>query len=83
MQPADIEQLISAEFENATVKVMSDDNTHFGALVVADEFEGLRPIARHQLVYKALGTLVGNEIHALTIRAFTPAEWASRESGAV
>jgi len=54
---------------------MSDDNTHFEALVVAAEFEGKRPLARHQLVYKTLGALMGNEIHALSIRAFTPDEW--------
>jgi acid stress-induced BolA-like protein IbaG/YrbA len=79
MDPSDITQMIEAGFENAQVKVMSDDNTHFEALVVAEEFEGKRPIARHQLVYNCLGKLVGNEIHALSIRALTPDEW--REAG--
>lgn len=78
MQPDDIERLIKTGFEDATVKVMSDDNTHYGAIVIAAEFEGMRPIARHQLVYKTLGTLVGNEIHALSIQAFTPEEWQAR-----
>lgn len=78
MQPDDIERLIKTGFEDATVKVMSEDNTHYGAIVVAAEFEGMRPIARHQLVYKTLGTLVGNEIHALSIQAFTPEEWQAR-----
>ena len=75
MDPSDITQLIEAGFDGATVKVMSDDNTHFEALVVAAEFEGMRPIPRHQLVYKCLGSLVGNEIHALSIKALTPDEW--------
>ena len=75
MDPSDITKLIEAGFDEAIVKVMSDDNTHFEALVVAAEFEGLRPIARHQLVYQCLGSLVGNEIHALSIKALTPAEW--------
>ncbi len=79
MQPADICQLIEAGFEAAIVKVESDDNTHFGALVVAAEFEGKRMLARHQLVYQTLGALVGNEIHALSITALTPDEW--REQG--
>lgn len=78
MQPAEIERLIQGRLERATVRVQSDDNTHFSALVVADEFEGKRQLARHQLVYEALGTLVGNEIHALSIKAYTPAEWADR-----
>ena len=79
MNPSDISQLIEAGFENADVKVMSDDNTHFAAIVVAAEFEGKRSIARHQLVYKTLGTLMGNEIHALSIRALTPDEWQQQE----
>lgn len=75
MDPSEITKLIEAGFDGATVKVMSDDNTHFEAVVVAAEFEGMRPIARHQLVYKCLGALVGNEIHALSIKALTPQEW--------
>ena len=78
MQPAEIQTLIQAGFDDATVDVVSDDNTHFAALVVAKEFEGKRPLARHQLVYATLGSLVGNEIHALSIRAFTPEEWAAQ-----
>lgn len=75
MEPAEIEKLIVAGFDDATARVASADNHHFEALVVAAEFEGKRPLARHQLVYKCLGSLVGNEIHALSIRALTPAEW--------
>jgi len=75
MEPAEIEKLFVAGFDNATARVASDDNHHFEALVVAAEFEGKRPLARHQLVYRCLGSLVGNEIHALSIRALTPAEW--------
>lgn len=75
MDPSEIEQMIETGFEDALVKVMSGDNTHFEALVVAEEFAGKRPLARHQLVYKCLGALVGNEIHALSIKALTPDEW--------
>ena len=75
MNPEEISRLIEAGFNDALVRVASDDNTHFEAIVVASEFEGKRPLARHQLVYQTLGSLVGNEIHALSIRAFTPDEW--------
>ncbi len=81
MNPEEISKLIEAGFDAAEVRVESDDNTHFAALIVADEFEGKRAIARHQLVYKTLGTLVGNEIHALSITALTPAEWRERQGG--
>lgn len=75
MTPTEITALIEAGFDDAEVQVMSEDNTHFEAIVVASEFEGQRSLARHQLVYQTLGSLVGNEIHALSIRTFTPAEW--------
>jgi acid stress-induced BolA-like protein IbaG/YrbA len=60
------------------IEVRSDDNTHFSARLVGPEFAGLRPLARHQLIYRALGERMGREIHALTIEAFTPQEWAAR-----
>lgn len=75
MDAKEIIPLIEAGFGAAVVRVESDDNTHFAALVVAEEFDGKRPLARHQMVYKTLGALVGNEIHALSITALTPEEW--------
>lgn len=81
MDPIEVSDLIAAGFDNATVKVFSDDNAHFEALVIAREFEGKRQLARHQLVYQCLGALVGNEIHALSIRALTPDEWQSQANG--
>ena len=76
MEPAEIARLINAGLPDAEVRVESDDNTHFAALVVDEAFAGKRAVARHQLVYDCLGTLMGNEIHALSIRAYTPEEWA-------
>lgn len=81
MTPTEITQLIETGFDEAIVKVQSDDNTHFSALIVAAEFAGVRPLARHQLVYKQLGSMMGNEIHALSITALTPDEW-QRQNGA-
>ncbi|MEM1173223.1 MAG: BolA/IbaG family iron-sulfur metabolism protein [Pseudomonadota bacterium] len=74
MQPENIEKLIRDGLDGADVRVMSDDNTHFEAIVVSAEFEGKRPLARHQMVYATLGSLMGGEIHALSIKAMTPAE---------
>jgi acid stress-induced BolA-like protein IbaG/YrbA len=67
-------ELIRAGLPGAEVRVESDDNVHFTALVVSGQFSGLRPIARHQLIYKSLGALMGREIHALSIEALTPEE---------
>ncbi len=74
MQNEEIESLIRAGLAGADVRVFSDDNTHFEAVVISAEFEGKRSIARHQMIYKTLGALVGNEIHALSIKAMTPDE---------
>ncbi|MGH8231084.1 MAG: BolA family protein [Steroidobacteraceae bacterium] len=81
MTPQQIAELIRAALPQVQVEVRSDDDTHFAARLVGPAFEGLRPLARHQLVYRALGERVGREIHALTIEAFTPQEWAARASG--
>lgn len=81
MDSVKISELIEAGFDNAIVKVLGDDGAHFEALVIAEEFEGKRPLARHQLVYRCLGTLVGKEIHALSIRALTPGEWQAQANG--
>ncbi len=78
MNPQQIADLIRQSMPDARVEVRSDDNTHFAALLVAEAFAGLRPLARHQLVYRALGELVGRDIHALSIEAYTPQEWAAR-----
>lgn len=79
MTPQRVSELILAGLPGAEVRVESDDNVHFSAVIVAGQFGGLRPIARHQLVYKALGALMGREIHALSIEALTPEEAASRK----
>lgn len=74
MNPEDVARLIRAGLPGAEVRVESQDNTHFAARVVAREFAGKRSLARHQLVYRALGELMGREIHALSIEALTPEE---------
>lgn len=52
------------------------DGRHWYATVVSAEFDGKRAIARHQRVYATLGDkMKTDEVHALSIKAFTPAEW--------
>jgi acid stress-induced BolA-like protein IbaG/YrbA len=79
VEPERICDLIQQGLPQAQVQVHSDDNTHFEAVIVSEEFSGKRPLARHQMVYQCLGKLMGNEIHALAIRAHTPAEWRDLE----
>ncbi len=56
------------------------DGRHWYATVVSASFEGLRLIARHQKVYAAMGArLKTDEVHALSMKTFTPAEWALQD----
>ena len=81
MDPAEIKTLIEQGLEQSTVEIFSEDNTHYAALVISPAFEGKRAIARHQLIYQCLGALMGNEIHAMSIRAHTPDEWEALQAG--
>ena len=81
MHPDKVADMIRAALPEALVRVESDDQTHFAALVVAPQFAGKRSIARHQMIYRALGELVGREIHALSIDARTPDEHAGQANG--
>jgi len=74
MNAEQVAELIRASLPGADVRVESDDNTHFTARIISAEFAGKRSLARHQLVYRALGERMGNDIHALSIEALTPEE---------
>jgi acid stress-induced BolA-like protein IbaG/YrbA len=82
MDPNEVAELIRAGLPGSEVRVQSPDGTHFAARIVAIQFAGKRAIARHQLVYRALGARVGREIHALSIEAFTPEELQGRGGAA-
>lgn len=78
--PKNIEQYIREGLACEHLAVDGDGH-HFEAVIVSAAFEGKRLIARHQLVYGALGDRMRQEIHALSMRTLTPAEWAE-QSGA-
>jgi acid stress-induced BolA-like protein IbaG/YrbA len=78
MTPNEVAALIRSGLPGAEVRVASEDDTHFEAVIVAGAFAGKRSLARHQLVYAALGERMGREIHALSIKAYTPEEWAAQ-----
>lgn len=74
MNAAEVQALIQAGLPGAQVRVQSDDDTHFEAVIVAPQFAGKRMVQRHQLVYAALGSRMGREIHALTMQVLAPDE---------
>ena len=81
MTANEVTQLILAGLPGAQARVLTDDDTHFEAIVIATQFEGKRSIQRHQLVYAGLGARMGREVHALSIQAYTPAEWQTERGG--
>ncbi|HZV97772.1 MAG TPA: BolA/IbaG family iron-sulfur metabolism protein [Methylophilaceae bacterium] len=58
------------------VQVQGNDGQHFEAIVVSPLFTGKNMVQQHQLVYQALGDRMRQEIHALSMRTFTPEAWA-------
>jgi len=54
------------------------DGRHFFAAIVSAEFEGRSRVARHQRVYAALGDRMREQIHALSMKTLTPAEWQAQ-----
>ena len=57
------------------------DGRHFFATIVSPEFEGLLRVRRHQRVYAALGDRMREQIHALSMKTLTPAEFAAEGGG--
>ncbi len=72
--PEYVKSLIDAGVPCEHLEV-SGDGSHFEAVIVSAEFAGKRLIARHQIVNRALGSQMGNEIHALSMKTLTPEEW--------
>ncbi|HSN21145.1 MAG TPA: BolA/IbaG family iron-sulfur metabolism protein, partial [Usitatibacter sp.] len=57
---------------------VAGDGQHFEALIVSALFRDKSRVQRHQLVYRALGDRMREEIHALSMRTLSPDEWSSR-----
>ncbi|MEI7456970.1 MAG: BolA family protein [Nitrosomonadales bacterium] len=72
--PESIQQDIAQNMATTHLTVVGDGQ-HFEAIVVSDEFAGKSRIGRQQLVYKTLGDRMKGEIHALSMKTYTPEEW--------
>lgn len=72
-----VKQYIAQGLPCEFIGVRGEDGQHFEAVVVSAHFVGKRMVQQHQLVYQALGDRMKEEIHALSLRTYTPEEWAS------
>lgn len=81
MNEQEIKSLIEAEIMDAEVEIIDTKGTgsHFTARVIAPLFRNLSLLDQHQLVYKAVGVYMKKEIHALSIKTFSPEEWETQK----
>ena len=77
MTADELRQLIASGLACEHLEV-EGDGRHWQAVIGSAEFEGKRPIQRHQRVYATLGARMHtDEVHALSMKTLTPAEWAA------
>lgn len=74
IQPDTIQSAIEDGLPCEHVQVTGDGH-HFEAVIVSAQFRGKTRVQQHQLVYRALGERMREEIHALSMRTLTPEEW--------
>jgi acid stress-induced BolA-like protein IbaG/YrbA len=77
MTADELKSIITAGLDCALCE-LDGDGRHWTATIVSPEFEGKRSIQRHQRVYATLGAKMHtDEVHALSMKTYTPAEWAA------
>ena len=73
-----------AVLQPQTIALVDEDHLHIGhgatgahwqLTIVSEVFRGKAPLARHRMVYEALGDLMKRDIHALKIEAFAPEQF--------
>ncbi len=74
--PDQVKNYIAAGLACDHVEV-SGDGSHFEAVIVSAAFAGKNKVQQHQIVYRALGERMREEIHALSMQTLTPEQWAA------
>ena len=77
VQPAQVKSYIEEGRQCELVRVDGDGH-HFEAVIVSAAFRGKNKVQQHQLVYRALGDRMREEIHALSMQTYTPESWAEK-----
>jgi acid stress-induced BolA-like protein IbaG/YrbA len=79
VRPEEVQAYIEQRMRCDLVQVAGDGH-HFEAVIVSAEFRGRSRVQQHQLVYRALGDRMREEIHALSMQTYTPEDWAARQA---
>ncbi len=77
VQPEQVKSYIEQGLECELVRV-DGDGQHFEAVIVSPAFRGKSKVQQHQLVYRALGDRMREEIHALSMQTYTPEGWLQK-----
>ena len=75
--PEQVQHYITAGLKCDHIEVNGDER-HFEAIIVSPEFSGKNMVQQHQRVYQILGDRMREEIHALSMKTFSPEDWAKR-----
>ena len=70
-----IRESILEKLECEFIEILGEDGTNFEGTIVSRLFEGLNRVKQHQIVFNALGDKMKSEIHALSMKTYTPNEW--------
>jgi stress-induced morphogen len=83
MAPESVRRLLLVAMPDADIDLVDLTGTedHYQARIVSQAFEGKTLIEQHQLVYRALGEAMREEIHALALKTYTPHTWARVSGG--
>lgn len=82
LEPERLELIDESALHDGHAGSRPGGNTHWRMSIVSRRFSGLGTLARHRMVYRALGDLIDNPIHALTIEARAPEDSGAGKSGA-
>jgi BolA family transcriptional regulator, general stress-responsive regulator len=74
LDPVELELADESEQHRGHAGYQAGGNTHWRLSIVSPRFAGQSVVARHRMVYQALGNLMQNPIHALAISARSPEE---------
>lgn len=74
-----IEERIKSQIPDAKV-ILEGEGCNYKATVISQIFDGMTPVKKHQTVYATVNDLIASgELHALTIKTFTPEQWQAQQ----
>lgn len=77
MQAEEVKRIVESQIVGSQV-VTAGEGCNFEITVISEVFAGLSPVKKQQMVYGCLNEQISSgAIHALTIKTYTPDQWAA------